>query len=110
MAISNIKQTRTGRMQFQGLFECVAEAEALWNPASVGSNEAVSETMTVIGSRVGDMVLVSYDGDLQKLILNAYSSGVDEVTIQLHNSSAGAVDLAENNIHVIVLKPQHSHN
>ena len=110
MAITNIVQTRTGRMQFQGLFESVAELEALWNPASVGSNTTLSEDITILGSALGDMVMVSYEGDVQKLVLTGHVKAKDTVTVQLHNASAGAIDLAEGQIHVVILKPQHHHS
>ena len=109
MAFSNVIQTRAGRMQFQGLFECVSEMEATWDPDSVNSNVTFSETVEVIGARLGDMVLVSLEADLQKVILSGYVSATDEATMMVHNSSSGAVNLGASTVHIIVLRPQHHH-
>ena len=109
MAFSNVVQTRAGRMQFQGLFECVSEMEAIWDPDSVNSNVTFSEAVDVTGAGLGDMVLVSLEADLQKVILSGYVSAVNEVTVMVHNSSAGAVNLGASVVHIVVLRPQHHH-
>lgn len=110
MAISNIVFTRQGRVQFQGLFECVVELEALWNPASVNSNSFIDETISVQGTQLGDMVMVSYEGDLQDLTFSSHVPTANSVSLHLINPTAGAVDLPEAQIHVIVLRPLHNHS
>ena len=110
MAVSSVLYTHAGRMQFQGLFDCVVELEALWNPASVNSNSFTDESLPISGVRLGDMVLVSMETDLLDLTFTAHINSADNISLHLINPTAGAVDLPEAQIHVIVLRPKHHHN
>jgi len=110
MTISSVVQLSPQMpRQFQDLVRDCIEYEALWNPASCPSNGEVHEEMTIPGAALGDMVLVSIDVDVQDLDVVAHVTAANTVTVGLHNPSAGAVDLAECNVHVVVLQLRHRH-
>lgn len=110
MAVSNVVQVRAGRAQFQGLFEHVVEYEALVDPASVNSNSFQSELLDIPGARFGDFVLVSFEADLQNLIVEAHVQAVDVVDVHFVNNTAGAVNLPAAQLHVVLLRPIHLHS
>lgn len=58
-----------------------------------GANDT-SNTITVTGAEIGDLVLLSADMDLEGLILQGYVTAVDTITINLVNNTGGAVNLA----------------
>ena len=110
MTISSIDKERDEPLQFRGLFRNVVELEAAYDPASVGSNATVTDDVAVQGVHLGDMVLLSIDIDIQDLVLTANVTATDVVTIVLANTTAGAVNLGPSNVHIICLRPYHSHN
>ena len=109
MPITNVIQARAGRMQFQGLFETVVEIEALYDPPSINSNGFDQETIVAPAVRFGDFVLISFEADLLQLDLHGHVDGADSISVHLHNPTAGAVNLPEAHIHIVVLRPIHLH-
>ena len=109
MAISNVKRLRNERLQFQSVFENVVEVEALYNPPSVGSNSFVSETISVAGVELGDFVLVTFETDLNDLMLTAHVQSAGVIDIHLNNPTSGAVDLPESGMHLVALRPLQIH-
>ena len=109
MSVSSITQISGGRMQFQGLFEHVVEYEAVVDPASVGSNSFQHEELDIIGAKLGDFVLASYEADLLELNMTAHVVAADVVDVHFVNNTAGAIDLAEGHIHIVLLRPIHLH-
>lgn len=109
MAITNVVFAGRGRKQFQGVFETVLEIEALYNPPSVNSNSFQSESISAVGVALGDFVFVSFEADLQELTLSGHIDAADSISIHLVNHTAGAIDLPENQLHVIILRPIHRH-
>ena len=109
MTVSSIVQLRSDRRQFVDVFTTVTEYEFVWDPASVGSNGEVHETVAIAGARLGDMCFLSVDTDWLLLDLNAYVSATDVVTIGIHNPTGGAINLASCNAHLIVMRPTHRH-
>ena len=109
MAVSNVVQVGGGRKQFQGLFEHVVEYEALVDPASVGSNSFEHEVLDIKGAKFGDFVMVSFEADLQELTLEGHVSAADQVDLHFINNTAGAIDLPEAQVHIVLLRPIHLH-
>jgi len=107
MTISAVVQTGNGRRQFQDVFHNILEYEAVWDPASVGSNGELHEDVAVPGARLGDMVMCNIDVDVADLDVVAHVTASDVVTVGLHNPTAGAVDLASCNLHIIVFQMTH---
>jgi hypothetical protein len=56
-----------------------------WDPAAIDSGSSVTTTVTVAGAALGDFVLASLNIDLQGLIMNAYVSAENTVTVVLSN-------------------------
>lgn len=96
-------------MQFQGLFEHVVEYEALVDPASIGSNSFIHEELDIIGARLGDFVMSSFEADLGNLTMEGHVSADDVLDLHFINNTAGAIDLAEGQVHIVLLRPIHMH-
>jgi len=109
MSVSSVVQVHGGRMQFQGLFEHIVEYEAIVDPASVNSNSFQHEELAIIGARLGDFVLASYEADLLELNMTAHVVATDLVDVHFVNNTAGAIDLPEGQIHIVLLRPIHLH-
>lgn len=73
--------------------------------ASIAAGETGELTIAVSEAAVGDVVLVGPPSDLDAgLMVTAYVSAAQVVTIRLHNSTAGAVDAAASTWTVAVQK------
>ena len=76
---------------------------ATYDPASLVDGARATTTITVTGAALGDFVTgVSFSLDLQGVLLLAYVSAVDTVTVVFQNESGGTVDLASGTIRVMV--------
>jgi hypothetical protein len=81
------------------------EATATVDPASVASGAVTAtDTITVTGAALGDIVRASFDKNLSGLHLNAYVSATNTVAFNFLNLTAGAVDLASGTLKVQVVK------
>lgn len=81
-------------------------ASKTWDPGSLANGAQTSTTVTVTGAVAGDMVLASLttlDGTY-KLILSAYVSAADTVTVLLANSSGGTLDCPSGTLKVLVFQ------
>jgi len=78
----------------QPLFSSVLNGTATLDPASLAAAATATATITVTGAAVGDFVIVSPGVSLAGLVMTAYVSAADTVTVVLYNPTAGAVDLA----------------
>lgn len=67
-----------------------------WNPPSIAAGGTATTTFTFTGAVIGDRIEVSAPYDLQGLMMSAYVSAADTVTVVLFNPTAGAIDLANN--------------
>lgn len=65
-----------------------------YDPPAVAAAGYTTQVFTVTGAVLGDIVLVSFDKDLAGMVLSAYVSATNTVTIVLHNLTAGSVNLA----------------
>ena len=88
-----------GTKQFQGMFKEMWAVKATWDPASADAGaQTTSDTITVPGVALGDMVMVSPGVNLAatgELFMSAYVSAANTVTIRLSNVHASsAADLA----------------
>lgn len=74
---------------------------------SVAANTTEEETATVNGVRTGDIVVVRKQSlDAGIVIADARVSADDEVTLQVVNATAGAVDAASQSMDFIVFRPE----
>ena len=109
MSIASVVAEYNGSAQFNWVFRNVLIYEAIMDPASIASNDSTEESLTIVGARKGDMVLVSLDTDMQGCIITGYCASNDVVDIVIHNPKGGATDLPSANLHVIVLGIYHNH-
>ena len=76
---------------------------ATFDPPSIAAGGfAPVTTVAVTGAALGDMAQVSFSLDLQGLILNAYVSAANTVSVRFQNPTAGAIDLASGTITALV--------
>jgi hypothetical protein len=76
-----------------------------WNPASIAAAGYESEDVTVPGAAVGDFVMVSHAAMLTNdMMISGHVSAADTVKVILFNPTAGALNLADGTLRVIVFK------
>jgi hypothetical protein len=80
------------------------EASTTYDPPSLAAGEGVTTTVTVPGAAIGDFARASFSTDLQGVILTAWVSAVDTVSVRFQNGTAGTVDLGSGTLRVRVEK------
>lgn len=106
MANATAVVSKRGREQFQGLFTDFWAVKATINADSLTTGTNDTDTVTVPGVALGDIVLgVSLGVDLAGLQVTAYVSGSNTVTVIFNNITAGTVNLAETSIKFMVGRP-----
>lgn len=78
---------------------------ATYDPPSVAPSATTTTTVTVTGAVVGDDVSASFGVSLAGLVMSAYVSAADTVTVVLFNPTLGAVDLASGTLRAAVRSP-----
>ena len=82
----------------------IAQSET-WNPASIAAGSYESEDVTVPGAAVGDYVMVSLNTMLTNdMMISGHVSAADTVKCILFNPTAGAINVAEGTLSVLVFK------
>lgn len=66
---------------------------ATYDAPSIAASGTTTTTVTVTGAALGDQARVTFGVDLGGLVMTAYVSAVDTVTVVLFNPTAGAIDL-----------------
>lgn len=77
---------------------------ATYDPASIADGTGVTTTVTVTDAVLGDFVVVSFDKDLQGIILSGYVSAAGVVSCRFQNETGGALDLASGTLSAMVLR------
>lgn len=77
---------------------------ATWDPSEIANGGSATTTIAVPGAQLGDFVLVSFSIDIAGLILTAYVSSLNTVTLVLANLSGAPVDLASGTAKVLVFR------
>lgn len=80
----------------------VLEASTTWDPANRNDGTGVTVSLSVPGAALGDFAVASFSLSLQSMILTAYVSAADTVSVRLQNESAGAIDLGSGTLRVRV--------
>ena len=75
-----------------------------YNPPSLTTLTRVSTNITVTGAELADFVKCSFSIDLQGVILYAYVSAVDTVTVNFFNATTGTIDLGSGTIKILIDK------
>ena len=97
--------SRRGNDQFRGLFTDTWDVTCTLNSASVATTATATDTVTVAGVALGDMVLGMAIGvDEAGLVRRAYVSAANTVTIVTYNPTAGSVDLASTTLNLVIAR------
>ena len=106
---ATVASYQRGSKQLQGAFTDQWIANLTVNPASIAAGAEDSATFTIPGVALGDMVMVAPGSDLAatgELIMSAYVSAANTVTIRLSNVHASsAADLASSTWKLWVGRP-----
>jgi len=90
---------------FRGLFSDTWTVTCTLNSASVSDQAAATDTVTVPGVALGDMVIGMSAGVSEAgLVRRAYVSAADTVTIATTNTTGGAVDLASSTVKLVIAR------
>ena len=66
------------------------------NPGSVAANTTDEQTFTVTGIRTNDIITINKPTETTGLgIVNARSTGTDQIAVTFMNTTAGAIDAGE---------------
>jgi len=77
---------------------------ATWDPASIAAGAQATTTITVSGAASGDLVIVSFRQTIANgLIVKAFVTAADTVTVYLDNTTAGAIDPGSGTVRVAVI-------
>jgi hypothetical protein len=105
MATATAVVSRRGNDQFRGIFSDTWAVSCTLNSASVADQAAATDTVTVPGVVLGDMVLgMSVDVSEAGLVRRAYVSAANTVTIATTNTTGGAVDLASSTVDLVIAR------
>ena len=103
MAAATAVVSRRGNDQFRGLFADTWEVSCTLNTASIANTATDTDTVTVPGVALGDMVIgMSIGVSEAGLVRRAYVSAANTVTIVTYNPTAGTVDLASTTLTLII--------
>ena len=105
MAAAYAITSRRGNDQFRGLFSDTWAVTCTLDSASVATGGAGTDTVTVPGVALGDMVIgMSVAVSEAGLVRRAYVSAANTVTIATTNTTGGAVDLASTTVDLIIVR------
>ena len=105
MANASSVVVRAGTDQFRGLYSNTWLVRATLNADSLSDGAGVTVTVAVPGVALGDMVLsASLAVDVAGLIVTAYVSAADTVSIRFQNETGGTVDLASATLRLVVVR------
>ena len=102
MAATSVSSVR-GKQQFQGMFNEMWTAKGTIDFAEVADGDEAVDTIAVPGVALGDIVLgVSASIDVADIAVTAAVTAANEVTVQVINTTGGAVDLGSAVFRVVV--------
>lgn len=105
MANATSVTVRAGNDQFRGLYTNTWLVSATLNADSLADGAGDTDTVAVPGVALGDMVLsASLAVDVAGLIVTAYVSAANTVSIRFQNETGGTVDLASATLRLVVVR------
>ena len=103
MAAATAVVSRRGNDQFRGLFSDTWEVLCTLDAGSVSAGATDTDTITVPGVALGDMVIGFSMGVSEAgLVKGAYVSAANTVTIVTYNPTAGSVNLASTTVQLVI--------
>jgi hypothetical protein len=88
----------------QTLFSHVINASVTIDPPALNDGDSATAEVTVTGAALGDFVMFAPPYDTQGVTVTATVSAADKVRFVFTNNTGGAVDLAEGEWNVKVLR------
>jgi hypothetical protein len=105
MAAATAVVSRRGNDQFRGIFSDTWAVTCTLDSASVADQAAGTDTVTVSGVALGDVVMAMSAGvDEAGLVRRAYVSAANTVTIATTNTTGGAVNLASTTVKLVIAR------
>jgi len=105
MAAATAVVSRRGTDQFRGLFSDTWSVTATLNASSLVDGAGETNTITVPGVALGDIVMnVSMGVDVSGLSITPYVSAANTVSIRFQNESTATVDLASTTVKCVVVR------
>jgi hypothetical protein len=105
MANATSVTVRAGTDQFRGLYSNTFLVRATLNADELVDGAGDTDTVTVPGVALGDMVLsASLSVDVAGLIVEAYVSSDNTVSIRFQNETGDTVDLASATLRLVVVR------
>ncbi len=103
MAAASAVVVERGTKQFQGMFSEMWKATGTLDSDSLSDGAGTSDTITVPGVAIGDMVLgASFGVDVAGLSVTGYVSAANVVSLRVQNESGGTVNLDSTTIKLVV--------
>jgi hypothetical protein len=103
MANASSVVVRQGNDQFRGLYSDTWVVRATLNADSLADGAGDTDTVAVPGVALGDQVIsASLAVDVAGLIVTAYVSAADVVSIRFQNETGGTVDLASSTLRMVI--------
>jgi hypothetical protein len=105
MAAATAVVSRRGNDQFRGIFSDTWAVSCTLDSASVADQAAGTDTVTVTGVALGDVVIAMSAGvDEAGLVRRAYVSAANTVTISTTNTTGGSVNLASTTVKLVIAR------
>jgi hypothetical protein len=105
MANATSVTVRAGNDQFRGLYNSTFLVRATLDADDLSDGAGDTDTVTVPGVALGDMVLsASLAVDVAGLIVTAYVSAANTVSIRFQNETGGSVNLASSTLRLVVVR------
>ena len=104
---STVVNDTGGPAQMPLVFSRVWQVTAVVDPASVATSANGTDTITVNGVALGDIVLAksfAVAGSEGQVTVTAYVSAPNTVTLLYTNNTAGAIDLASGTVKLVVAR------
>lgn len=89
---SNIARVRSGPPR---------RGSATFNPSNLADGAGETTTVAVTGAALGDLAQASFSLDLQGIMLTAWVSAANTVSVRFQNETGGAIDLASGTLTAI---------
>ena len=103
MAAATAVTSRRGNDQFRGLFTDTWDVSCTLDSASVSTLSTATDTVTVPGVALGDMVIGMAIGVSEAgLVRRAYISAANTVTIVTYNPTGSSVDIGGTTLQLII--------
>ena len=105
MATGSSVVVERGNKQFQGMFQDMWKVTCTLDAGSLADGAGESDTITVPGVALGDMVLgLSFGVSEAGITITGYVSAANTVTLRVQNESGGTVDLASTTVKLVVAR------